>query len=359
MRGEYPPAPRPGSPVRRKAPGAPPVRALLALGRIEFAGFLCGAMLSAALALRGSGLPPGEAVVLLGLAVFANLWGFAHNDWCDAALDRTSADLAARPLVSGTVSVASVRLLLVACISANVVLTLLFRSRFRGTTVLLASMLLAWAYNRCSKTLPASDLLFAGSTALLCLLGALPPSMPHTHGEAMPVLVWYVVAVEFVEYALFNAGSTLKDVRNDRDAGAVTAATVLGVRVGEDGSLRVSRGFRGALLLLRSVSLLLLFAALFHGSGSPSLAQVALLGAVGSVSWWLLLETMRVTRFERARIGRRWMRQDAVARLLVPLLLLPAVGWGWTLALALAPPAWFLFWNRLLHGRSFEPARGF
>jgi len=331
----------------------------LRLGRLEFVGFLFGVMLSGALALQSGHVSCPDLLVLLAVAVLTNLWGFAHNDICDAEIDRQSADLSDRPLVSGTVSITSAWRLTILCIVATLPIVALNRNGMRALPILMASGLLGLLYNNLSKKLPGSDLLFAASTALLCVLGAVLVSDRAVAHDPAWKLVWTVGIIQFLDHVLFNAGATLKDVKNDRAMAAVTMATFCGVTVGENDALFISRRFRGTIILLKLSSLFLLFASPFWSGVGFSSVQCVLLAIAAIASLSLTAHAVNIKVFDRRDIGRRWVRQEAMGKLLVPLLLVQVAGWPWAVFLAAGPLAWFLLSNAVLHKRGASLHVGF
>lgn len=332
---------------------------LLKLGRIEFAGFLFCVMVSGALSLRGSALQSTDIIVLLALAVLTNLWGFAHNDCCDLRIDRRSTKLSGRPLVNRTVSITSAWSMIICCILANLVITILFQNGAWGLFVLLASMILGWLYNKLSKNLPGSDILFAASTALLCFLGALLVAGSEETPWLTWNMVWIVVIIQFIDHIIFNAGATLKDVKNDSASSAVTMATFLGVTVGENNTLYTSGRFRGYIILLKLFSLSVLFVSPFWTGIRFTSLQVLLLAITAAASLYLTIDAMNLKVFDRDEIGRRWVKQEATCKLLVPLLLIQTAGWRWGAFLIVVPLGWFLVCNVVLYRRGVSLQKGF
>ncbi len=332
---------------------------LLKLGRIEFAGFLFGVMVSGALSLRGRALQATDVIVLLAIALLTTLWSFAHNDVCDVVIDRQSAELSSRPLVSRTASLKSAWLMIIFCIPANFVMTTLYRNGTWSVLVLLASVILGGLYNRLSKRLPGSDILFAASTALLCFLGALlVADTPQAPGLAWN-MVWTVVIIQFLDHIIFNAGATLKDVKNDSAFSAITMATFSGVTVEEDDQLCISGRFRGCIILLKLLSLSVLFVSPFWTGIRFSSLQVLLLVIVAAASIYLTIDAMKLKVFDREEIGRRWVKQEAMGKLLVPFLLIGTAGWKWALFLIVVPLGWFLLCNVVLYRRGASLQKGF
>ena len=331
---------------------------LLKLGRIEFGGFSVGVMFSGALSLRPSAMNSADILALFALSIFATLWGFAHNDWCDVTLDRRSPALLGRPLVCGSVSEPTALSLIVCCILASFCIIALSHSGL-GAFVLLASVTLGWLYNELSKKLPGSDMFFAASSALLCLLGALWIAGRSQPSRQTWNLVWTVVVIHFIDQIVFNTGAALKDIKNDLGSGVVNMAVVSGVDVGSNDELTISHKFQAYLILLKLLSLSFLFASPLL-TGTPFTSQQALLlVTTAAASLWLTLQALDMKVFDRDQIGRRWLKQEAVSKLLVPILLLQTVGWQWCLFLILVPLGWFLAWNAVLYGRAASLNKGF
>ena len=136
-------------------------------------------------------------------------------------------------------------------------------------------------------------------------------------------------------------------------------AVVSGVDVGSNDELTISHKFQAYLILLKLLSLSVLFASPLL-TGTPFTSQQALLlVTTAAASLWLTLQALDMKVFDRDQIGRRWLKQEAVSKLLVPILLLQTVGWQWCLFLILVPLGWFLAWNAVLYGRAASLNKGF
>ena len=172
-------------------------------------------------------------------------------------------------------------------------------------------------------------------------------------------MVWTVVAIQFMDHILFNAGATLKDVQNDRKTSAVTMATFSGVTVDEDDTLHVSRRFRAYIVGLKLGSLSLLFASpLWTGINFAPL-QLGFLAVIAIASICLTAHAVTMARYDRPEFGRRWVQQEAMGKLLIPLLLFPIIGVWASLFLVAMPFAWFLLFNALLYRRGATLNSGF
>ena len=327
---------------------------LLRLGRMEFAGGYFSVMLSGALSLRGSALHSADLIVISALALLTALWTCAHNDCCDFAIDRRSAELSNRPLVSGAVSMRSAWLMVVILVLASFVIVVSCQKGVWSLLALLACAVLSGGHNQLCKKLPGADALLGAAFASQCLLGAL---LVAGSGETAGLdwrMVWVVVVIQFFDPIVFNAGASLKDVRNDRAASAVTAAVFLGVTVGEDDTLSISGRFKSAMILLKLSSLAVLLLSPFWTGIPFSSPQILLIGAAAAVSLFLTVDSVNVKVFDRPRIGRHLIKQEAASKLLVALLLMETAGWRWSLVLFAVPIAWYFACNVVLYGRGLS-----
>lgn len=334
------------------------IKEYLKLGRIEFAGFLICVMLSGALCIKGVSLIFMETLPLVFIAIITNIWGFAHNDYHDVKVDSHSPELAERPLISGTVTPRAAITLVYLAIIVVFLISLIISPTILTLLTLVISAIMAGVYNIYSKRIPGMDLAFAASTALLCLLGALLVSGPPLNRETLQLLA-LVATIYFLDNIIFNAGATLKDIKNDSAAGARTVAVALGVKVGEQDELLISPKFISLLLFVKTISLILLVAAAFFYTSTHAQTVRFVLPAAALISFYLTADAFRLKKFDRKEIGQRWLKQEAACKLLLPLFLLPIIGYFWFLFLSLFPFFWFWLWTVLLYGKGNKLPKGF
>lgn len=331
----------------------------LQLGRLEFAGFLFSVIVSGYLALNASTANVSDVFWLLAIAVLTNLWGFIDNDVCDVEIDRQADELSGRPLVSGDITVGSARVVTRVFIALTFAVVALKGVNSLAFSVLGASVLLAYAYNRLSKRLPGSDILFAASTALLCLLGPVSATSGSAAGTQFGGMVWTVVAVQFIDHVIFNAGASMKDVKNDRKRSAVTMATFCGVAANGDGSIHIPILFKAYIVLLKLTSLSVLLASPVWTGARLSSVHYAAICAAGLASLVLTAHAMNIKAYDRQTIGRRWVLQELAGKLPLPLMLACTAGWLWCLCLVTVPIVWFWVFNVILHRRYASLNSGF
>lgn len=335
------------------------IKTYLQLGRIEFAGFLACVMLSGALCIKGVGLHVLETWPIFIVAVLTNIWGFAHNDWQDVHIDRMSPKLSDRPLVSGQASKRGTLILIGVSVSGVILVNTISAPGLAAFLIILSSIVLGCAYNILSKRIPGMDFVFAASTAMLCLVGAMQVDGYLFARNSPNSLLWAICMIYFLDHAIFNIGATLKDVRNDQAFGANTISIALGVQIKPQRQLCIPKPFKYLVMILKATSLLV-FIFFAWTNGPPfGLAYRLLIPAMAATSLFLTFDALRIKTFDRKEIGLRWIKQEAFCKLLPPLLMLPVIGLAWFLFLIFFPFIWFALSLRLIHGNSLKLYKGF
>ncbi len=333
------------------------VKEYLKLCRIEFAGFLISTILAGALCIHGEGFGLLEAFHLIIIGVLFNNWGFVHNDLYDLKLDALSKDLSSRPLVAGTINEQGAKLFILATL-ATLTLWLFFTS----TTFILSMMIMALAilcagtYNMFSKSIPGLDFIFALSSALLCFLGGVyttPIStIPAENFQTLIMVSFFI----FIEFSIFNMGSTLKDVENDYTGGAKNISMLLGVKVNSSGELHTPVIFKAILLFLKlcSIGIVLFLTSQLCGT----VLQLIIICVCG-LSFFATYKSISLRLYDRQKFGKLWVQQDATSKCILPLLFIPIAGYYWFSLLLLLPVFWFLFFIKVLYGSDKSLHKGF
>lgn len=308
------------------------------------------------------GLATGElpSLVLLFLtgALF-HVYGFVLNEWADLEVDRASADLRDKPLVSGEIGPHEAKwTAIVAAILCFVPMAVVTQDPMTHAT-LAGAVVLAAAYDLWGKRLPL-DVLLAGSITLLLIAGA------HAMGGFDPSLSRHVTllacvgGLQFLQNLYQNAiEGGIKDADHDAAAGARTYAAVLGVSISEDGEVRTGWAFTNSALVMKGVQIaLLIYTAAevtdlsSHGSADLLWAVLVLAIAGMVVTTSLMLPPVR---FDRSRLKRVFSIHELLTFAAIMTVLVPLLG-GWVaLGLFLLPMVWFMVVNRVLFGGTLEP----
>ena len=232
---------------------------------------------------RACHFQPTVAVVavttaLAALAVLAGQLSTGwSNDWFDAGRD-TAVGRTDKPIVAGTVAVATVRAAALVAVVACVPLSLL--SGWRAAVVHLVAVGSAWAYNAGLKATVLSPVPYAVSFGLL----------PAFVTLGLPGHPWPRPAV-MVATALLGVGAHFVNTLADRDDDARSGIAGLPQRMSERADLLV-----GVVLL---VACALTIWAL--GGGSSAGRAVALLGTLGAAAM-VVVTTLR----QRPRTAWSW-----------------------------------------------------
>lgn len=327
------------------------LRGWLRLCRAEYWGFAVTAPFGA-LIVAGASLPPATFAALLAVNALTIAWGFAHNDWCDLALDARAADKEGRSIVAGQVRPGEALAIALLLASASVLLTA-FRWPAVGPLAVLGCAMAATAlYNRFGKSFPGGDVFYGLAGGLMFLLGAVVAAPGHDLA-ALSTPVWALFLVQVLNHVYFNAvNGGVKDLVSDHRLGVPTMA-VRWSRV-EGRHIRIGWPFRALALGLSTAVLGLTAWALLSGILEWHVWQgVAMaLCAVASLrlTWQLLMTTVH----DRQRIANLLTRRE-MATTAVLMLLLPAhVGPAWLAMLVAIPMAWFTMLNRFLNGTYFR-----
>ncbi len=300
-----------------------------------------------------------ELLALFATGALFHVFGFVLNELADLEVDRASADLQDKPLVSGAISPDEARTVaVVAAVGTFLALALVTLDPW-AHGALLGAILFGAAYDLWGKRMPL-DLLLAGSITLLLLSGAFATGgFDPTYGPHVTLLLC-VGGLQFLQNLYQNAiEGGLKDADHDAAAGARTFAAVLGVRVDDEGDLIGGPVFNGAALVMKGVQIsLLLFTAVevtdlsSHGSSSILWALLIFLVAAMVVTTVLMLPPLR---FERSRLKRLFSIHELVTFAAIVTVFVPFLGERVALGVFLLPMVWFMLVNRLLFGGSLEP----
>lgn len=323
------------------------LRAWGELCRAEYWGFAVTAPLGA-LTIAGTGLTPGPFIALLLINMMTVAWGFAHNDYCDLALDRRSADKQTRALVRGDITPRAVLVLTLALIGASLLLALWLWGATLPLALLALALAATAAYNAWGKRFPGGDIFYALAGASLFLMGALTAVPGHDPG-ALPLLAWLLFLVQLLNHFYFNAiNGGVKDADADRAAGVPTlAARAIAVA---DGHMTVAPAFRYA-TLTGAGTIVALCLATFAVADFPWYAWQPLAVALpGARSLWLTYRLLGLAQHDRAAIGRLLVEREMTTTAMIMLLYPALIGWAWLLVLIAVPMAGHALAHTWLHG---------
>ena len=298
--------------------------------------------------------------MLFLMAAITNIGGQIHNDLVDFDIDKNSSDLKERPLVKGSFSKASAKIMVLVCLAVNVAIALLYFGGTLAFGVLVASMFFGTLYNLYSKKIMGSDIFLSISFALFALYGAMVVIPGFSGFSDVGLLTWIIVGMSFVHVQIMNSfQGGLKDAKNDAQMNAKTLAVQLGVRVSKDDELYIPRSF--ALFNLVFVGLTVVFATIPFVVEAVELSLIQQALIVLLLVWMLSTgyRLLAMKKFDKSKI-KHLIRNHELARFsLVPVLLFNVIGIFWVLFLVVEPLVWFIVFNFLLYGERWSKPKAY
>jgi len=294
---------------------------------------------------------PLPLLVLFLVGLLYHVFGFVLNEYIDIEVDKKSADLKKKPLVSGVITKSTaLSIVIISSVSACTLLAL-FQSALPLILFLLALSLGA-LYDIYGKKMPGFDFVLAGGFSFLCIAGA------STVSFSFSLLVYLVCLLYFFHIVFNNAvEGGLKDIDHDALGGAKTIATRMGVHI-HNGVLQTTLLFR---VFAYSIQLAF-FGTLIILGMQPELALLGgsiflpfitvLLGLVVFATSYLF---MCPRPFHRGQLKRLFSIHEMASYFLVLVVLSPFFGLLVTLTLILIPTCWYLALNVILYGKLLQP----
>jgi 4-hydroxybenzoate polyprenyltransferase len=296
-------------------------------------------------------------VVLFGIGLLVHVFTFVQNDYYDMEVDRQSAYVVQRPLITGTISRSKAFLLVMCSFLSCIILAAAFLFTLRSLAMLLISFSLITLYNKYSKHITGMEYVLAAGVFTLGVFGA------FTISETIAPLALIISSVGFLQW-VFSVGvsANLKDVEFDTKLGIRTTPVLLGVHV-VDHTLKKPFIFTMYAYGMKAVHLLVAFSPFFFGYvafllyGFPVPLICFLLIGISIVITTYGIMTTPLEK--RDRMLRYEGVQEGFSLLLIPSTLLSYLvehfGVLPTFLVFLLMILWPLFILRTLYGRTLIP----
>ena len=297
-------------------------------------------------------------LILFLIGFFGHTFGFVFNDIIDYKIDKTSKEISDRPLISGTISLKNAWIFALFCILlAFFIATGLsyISSNYFPLIILAASASSIILYDLISKKIPFMDILVALGIFFFILYGA---STQVQQLSDITLLAWFVCILGSIQVLFMQiVAGGLKDIENDYQSGANTAAVKLGVRV-KNKRLHSSKSFQLLAFTIQIIDIILIFTPffiidLFTESLFLAMFQLLTLAVISGMMLFLSHQLMNMGTFNRKKartfIGSHYMINFA----LVPILLMTLNPWAGILVFF--PALGFILSNIILHGTLLQP----
>lgn len=292
--------------------------------------------------------------ILFLIGFFYHVSGFVLNEYSDVEVDRQSADLQTKPLISNVITKQSALFLTFVAACCCCLLTLYFFPTVLPILFLFLALLFGGIYDVYGKRIPGSDFILGLSFFFICLMGA------STVSEHFTTLTYIVCCLYFIHIVFNNAvEGGLKDIDHDTVAGAKTLASRLGVRI-QDQRLRITQSFAVFAVIIKGIFFGLIVFLWVQPETRLSLSfentvQVILILLFVGVISLTMGRFLSASIFSRVRLRRLFSVHEISSYFLLVLSLFPLIDLPAALFLLFVPFLWFLVLNVVLYGSLLQP----
>jgi 4-hydroxybenzoate polyprenyltransferase len=296
-------------------------------------------------------------LLLFLIGFFGHTYGFVLNDILDFKIDKLNKDIGDRPLISGTISlrkawIFSIISMIIAFVFA-IYLSFLTNKYF-PLIILIFSALIITIYDIISKKYPLMDIFSSTAVFVLVLYGATTVSGNISN---LTILAWIVCLLGWIQVFFMQlVPGGLKDIKNDYNAGASTAAVRFGVRVTKTGILKVPFSYKITAYLIQIINIAFVFLPffiIFKDRVALHYVIWVLLSFVGFLMLFDSYKFLNMKYFERGKMRKLLGSHFSINFSLVPIMLMALN--PWTIIIILFPPIGFIFSNIILHGTILQP----
>jgi 4-hydroxybenzoate polyprenyltransferase len=331
------------------------LRQYLRLGRIHSSVLLGMAAIFGALAAGGG--TAAQLLALFAVGVCTHIYGFGLNELEDIEVDRASADLSGKPLVSGAVTPGGAGTLVFGGLAMSYVIPALFfpANFFQLAILQTVSIAAITVYDTRGKSLPYADFLLSTCVLILPVMGAIAVG-----GDPLAPLVLAVAGYAYIQGVVQNIIAGLKDAGHDASAGAKTTALRLGTRVarpaggqggaGRDGTLMPGGRLFALVVVLKAVQLTIALLPWYLGWLDYPDWALALLLLFAVAQTAQLGRVMQVQPFVRDDVKRRIGVHEMFTFMTAPVMLLPLFGIWPAAFLVFFPVLWLGVFLLLQYG---------
>ncbi|MEE8565984.1 MAG: UbiA family prenyltransferase [Candidatus Thermoplasmatota archaeon] len=327
------------------------IREIAILIRIQQLGASITAVIGG-LTVKGFGLDLFDFILLFVIGLIVNIGGQVHNDIKDFNIDKRSNELKERPLVKGTVSFKTAKVIILLCLISVFAIILYYFPNIIALFVIIISFIFGVIYNIYSKKLPGAELFLSFNMSLFLLFGAIVVIDDFQGLQDIGMITWVVFALTFIHVFLMNAlGGGLKDAKNDRDSGAKTLAIHLGVNAND--KLYIPITYKLIILLFEFSTIIFVFITFFLFDFEYSIIQLIFIILLIIFMVFSTLKLLNIKTFNRKKIMYYNRNHELAGYVLVPIVLFNIIGFFWVGFLIFFPIVWFIVFNYIFYKDSW------
>lgn len=292
-------------------------------------------------------------VILFFIGILYHIYGFVLNEYVDVEVDKKSAHLRKKPLVSGNIKIEHALYITVGSLALSCILIIIFFPTIYPISFFLLALLLGGIYDVFGKKIPGCDLILGLGFFSLCLSGA---STISTNFTTVTFIVCFIYFFQIVFNNAIEGG--LKDVEHDYLAGAKTLAITMGVTI-KKGRIAVSNLFIAFAYGLRMIFIGFIIYLIIQPeirisyNTTPILPIILIIPLV--IFFITLYKFLHMQKMERGKLKRLFSVHEIVSFFILLIALSPLLGLWITVILFLLPSLWYLLFNTVLYGKILQP----
>ena len=295
--------------------------------------------------------------LLFLIGFFGHTYGFVLNDILDLKIDKLNKDLGDRPLISGSISLRNAWIFAITSMVISFLLAayLCFKTdTYFPLLILFFSASVITIYDIISKKYPLMDIFSSSAVFLLILYGATTVS---GNINQITILAWIVCLLGWIQVFFMQlVPGGLKDIKNDYEAGASTAAVKFGVRVTKTGLIKIPFIYKLISYFIQIINIafvFLPFLIIFKERVFIHYVIWVLLCFVGFLMLFVSYKFLNMRYFDRGKMRKLLGSHFSINFALVPIMLMALN--PWTIIIVIFPPIGFVLSNLILHGTLLQP----
>jgi len=297
-----------------------------------------------------------DILLMFIIGLISAIYSFVSNDIIDIEIDKLSEDTKKRPLVTGTISIKSAKIISILCIIIAFIIAFFFYYRphisfYLAILSMILAAILGTIYNVYGKKFATSSIVASISESFLVLVGVFLISPD----ASLSIFSWVIIVLMFNQTLFMTAViGGIKDADHDYLLNVKNLALKSGVKVTENKDIFLPNSFKLFGFSLRFSSAILLFIPILFFNIDYKIWQIALLLFVSIFVLFFSIKLLNLKNLKGDNIARFAGIQGILRYTFVPFLLLPIINITNSLLLIILPIIWYIIFTPLSGMKLFK-----
>jgi len=292
--------------------------------------------------------------ILFLIGFLYHVYGFVLNEYIDIDVDKKSADLKKKPLISGIIPKRNALFISVFSAIFACFITIFFFPTSFPILFLIFALFLGGIYDNFGKKIPGLDFVLGLGFFFLCLMGSSTITYDFT------TLTYIVCFIYFIHIAFNNSvEGGLKDVDHDYLAGAKTLATIMSVSV-KNRNLKITKKFIVFSYFLKLIFICLVVLLCIQPEINlfiyeKNIFYIVLFFFFIIITFFTMYRFLFMSIFDRSRLKRLFSLHEMSSYFLLIISLSLLIELIPTLILIFFPFIWYILSNFILYRKLLQP----